>query len=108
MELTKESAYQAIAEFFTEKPFVLFGTGTSCALDLNFGMPALERHLRVELNRGMTDAQAQQWQQVVSALDVGSHDFESAMDFIRDEALTTRIALPPALYLRKIVSMSPS
>ena len=41
MELTKESAYQAIAEFFTEKPFVLFGTGTSCALDLNFGMPAL-------------------------------------------------------------------
>ncbi|WP_156803853.1 hypothetical protein [Alishewanella aestuarii] len=84
MELTKEVAYQAIAEFFTDKPFVLFGTGTSCALDLNFGMPALERHLRAELAHGITEAQAQQWHQVVSALDAGSHDFESAMDFIKD------------------------
>lgn len=91
MELTKESAYQAIEEFFTEKPFVLFGTGTSCALDLNFGMPALARHLRDALNSGMTGAQTQQWQQVVSALDAGSHDFETSMDFIKDEALTTRI-----------------
>ncbi|MBE0470724.1 MAG: SIR2 family protein [Methyloprofundus sp.] len=91
MELTKEIAYQAIAEFFTEKPFVLFATGTSCALDLNFGMPALERHLRAELAHGMTEAQAQQWQQVVSALDASTHDFESAMDFIKDDALTNRI-----------------
>ena len=91
MELTKDVAYQAIAEFFTDKPFVLFGTGTSCALDLSFGMPALERHLRAELAHGMTEAQAQQWQQVVSALDIGSHDFESAMDFIKEEALTNRI-----------------
>ncbi|OOE40483.1 hypothetical protein BZG06_15100 [Salinivibrio kushneri] len=91
MELTKEIAYQAIADFFNEKPFVLFGTGTSCALDLNFGMPALERHLRLELSRGMTEVQAKQWQQVVSALDTRTHDFESAMDFIKDDALTNRI-----------------
>lgn len=91
MELTKEVAYQAIAEFFTEKPFVLFGTGTSCALDLNFGMPALEHHLRAELSHGMTDVQAQQWQQVISALDTCTHDFESAMDLIKDDALTNRI-----------------
>lgn len=91
MELTKDIAYQAIAEFFTDKPFVLFGTGTSCALDLNFGMPALERHLRAELAFGMTEVQAEQWQQVVSALDAGTHDFESAMDFIKDEDLTNRI-----------------
>ena len=91
MELTKDVAYQAIAEFFTDKPFVLFGTGTSCALDLNFGMPALECHLRTELAHGMTEAQAQQWQQVVSALDADTHDFESAMDFIKDEPLINRI-----------------
>src|SRR5690625_7545634 len=91
VELTKDVAYQAIAEFFTDKPFVLFGTGTSCALDLSFGMPALECHLRAELAHGMTEAQAQQWLQVVSALDVGSHDFESAMDFINGDALTNRI-----------------
>ena len=91
MELTKDVACQAIAEFFADKPFVLFGTGTSCALDLSFGMPALERHLRAELAHGMSEVQEQQWQQVVSALDAGSHDFESAMDFIKDEALTNRI-----------------
>lgn len=91
MELTKDVAYQMIAEFFTDKPFVLFGTGTSCALDLNFGMPALERHLRAELVYGMTEIQAQQWQQVVSALDSGTHDFESSMDFIKDEALINRV-----------------
>ncbi len=91
MKLTRDVAYQAIGQFFTDKPFVLFGTGTSCALDLNFGMPALERHLRAELVYGMTEEQAPQWQQVVTALDVGSHDFESAMAFIKDEALTNRI-----------------
>lgn len=91
MELTKEVVYQAITEFFNDKPFVLFGTGTSCALDLNFGMPALENHLRVKLADGMTKVQEQQWLQVVSALDTSSHDFESAMDFIKDEALTSRI-----------------
>ena len=32
MELTKEVAYKAIAEFFSiEKPFVLFGTEIMCA-----------------------------------------------------------------------------
>lgn len=91
MELTKEVAYQAIADFFTGKPFVLFGTGTSCALDLNFGMPALEAHLRKELASGLTEEQERQWHQVVSALDACTHDFESAMDFIKDDNLTTRI-----------------
>lgn len=91
MELTKAVAYQEIAKFFTEKPFVLFGTGTSCALDLKFGMPALEQHLRTELTHSMTEVQVQEWQQVVSALGAGTHDFESAMDFIKDDELTTRI-----------------
>lgn len=114
MELTKEIAYQAIADFFKEKSFVLFGTGTSCALDLNFGMPALERHLRAELAHGMTETQEQQWQQVVSALDASTHDFESAMDFIKDEALTNRIVELTAsfvanhdkIYARSIMSGS--
>jgi hypothetical protein len=92
LELTKEIAYKAIAEFFSvEKPFVLFGTGTSCALDLAFGMPALEKYLRAELSSGLSEYQALQWQRVVEALDAKTHDFESAMDFIKDEDLTNRI-----------------
>lgn len=92
MELTKEVAYRAIADFFSvEKPFVLFGTGTSCALDQNFGMPALERHLRAEMAVGMIGTQGEQWKQVVDVLDARTHDFESAMDFIKDDELTNRI-----------------
>lgn len=92
MELTKEIVYKAIAEFFSvEKPFVLFGTGTSCALDLSFGMPALEQHLRDALSSGLSDQQAQQWQQVTEALDAKTHDFESAMDFIKDDELTNKV-----------------
>lgn len=92
MILTKQIAYEAISGFFSsEKPFVLFGTGTSCALDLCFGMPALEKHLRDSLSSGLTAHQLQQWEQVINALDTSTHDFESAMDFIKDEELTHQI-----------------
>ena len=39
--LTEEIAINAIRDFFRGKPFVIFGTGMSCALDVRFGMPAL-------------------------------------------------------------------
>ncbi|MBL0865899.1 hypothetical protein G5647_05645 [Pectobacterium carotovorum] len=103
MELTKEIAYKVIADFFSEqKPFVLFGTGTSCALDRNFGMPALEHHLRAELATLVIDAQVQQWQQVIGALNANTHDFESAMDFIKDDILTSRIVELTASFVAKL------
>lgn len=100
MELTKDIAYKEIAEFFSsEKPFVLFGTGTSCALDLSFGMPALESHLRRELPAELSKAQSVQWQQVIDVLDSGSRDFESAMDIVKDEELTNKIVNLTACFL---------
>lgn len=92
LKLTKEIAYKAITDFFSaEKPFVLFGTGTSCALDMAFGMPALEKFLRQEFSDGLNDSQIEQWQLVLNALDTSTHDFESAMDFIQDVEFTNRI-----------------
>ncbi|MFW6760766.1 SIR2 family protein [Acinetobacter pittii] len=92
MTLTKKIAYTAITDFFSnQKPFVLFGTGTSCSLDLCFGMPALESHLRTSFSNGLSESHEEQWQQVVNALDASTHDFESAMDFIKDEDLTFKI-----------------
>lgn len=92
MKLTKEIAYQAITDFFSaEKPFVLFGTGTSCALDINFGMPALEKHLRNKFATGLNTIQSSQWESVLQALDNKTHDFESAMDFIKDAEFTNSI-----------------
>lgn len=100
MELTKDIAYSTISNFFSaDKPFVLFGTGTSCSLDLVFGMPALEKHLRAEISNGLTSHQATQWQEVLDALDVETHDFESAMDFVKDDELTNRIIDATAAFI---------
>ncbi|WP_169717699.1 hypothetical protein SPSIL_045390 [Sporomusa silvacetica DSM 10669] len=41
-ELTKKVAYSELQAFFNQKPLVLFGTGTSCAVDGRFGMTALK------------------------------------------------------------------
>ena len=57
-KLTKEIAYKALQDFFTNKPFVLFATGTSCAVDLAFGMAALEDYLKNEIPKcGLTKQQ---------------------------------------------------
>ena len=58
---------------------LFFGTGTSCALDRRFGMPALEKHLKKELSS--TDG----WPQVESKLASGQS---------LEEALTG-VGLPP-------------
>lgn len=90
-ELTKEIAYQALQKFFQEKPFVLFGTGTSCAVHPDYGMPALSRHLLENIPRqGMTPEQQTQWDSVTKAL-VEGKDLESAMDGVKDENLIRRI-----------------
>ena len=47
--LTKDIAYKALQDFFDDKPFVLFATGTSCAVDQGFGMGALEADLKEKI-----------------------------------------------------------
>ena len=46
MKLTKKNAYNALQDFFNQVPFVLFATGTSCAVDFDFGMAPLVRILK--------------------------------------------------------------
>ena len=43
--LTVEIAYKALQNFMQQKPFVLLGSGTSCAVDPRFGMTALRDYL---------------------------------------------------------------
>ncbi|MEH6533606.1 MAG: hypothetical protein V7735_19985 [Photobacterium frigidiphilum] len=50
--MTQEIAYQALQDFFTDIPFIMFAMGTSCAVDLGFGMPDLEKHLRSTGSKG--------------------------------------------------------
>jgi hypothetical protein len=86
-QLTKEIAYEALQNFFNQKPFVLFGTGISCAVDQDFGMGALEQYLKAEIpKRTLTKQQRMEWKSVLEALSQSS-DFESAMNGIKDEIL---------------------
>jgi SIR2-like domain len=90
-ELTKEFAYQALQEFFAVKPFVLFATGASCAVDLGFGMPALECYLKARLPElGLTDRQQAEWSKVVADIEASS-DFEAAMNSIEDLDLLKKV-----------------
>jgi len=91
MKLTKEIAYQALQDFFNQIPFVLFATGTSCAVDLDFGMTSLERYLKDEIPKfDLTPDQALEWANLVEALVLNS-DFESAMNAVQDIDLLNRI-----------------
>lgn len=86
-KLTKELAYKGLQDFFADTPFVMFATGTSCAVDLGFGMPALEKHLRSSIpTYSLNDKQLAEWGRVLELL-ADSNDFEASMNSITDSAL---------------------
>jgi len=89
--LSKEIAIKALADFCREKSFVLFGTGTSCSVDVEFGMGALKDHLLKEVpGIPLSPTQQTQWDSVVKAL-ASDNDLESAMNLVTDDALTNFI-----------------
>ncbi len=102
-KLTKEIAYEALGNFFEEKPFVLFATGVSCALDQRFGMEALQAYLKASLI-GLAPVQQQQWNSVLAQLEQGSCDFEAAMNQIQDDDLVQRIVNFTAECVRQVDS----
>jgi hypothetical protein len=85
--LDAREATEKLRDFFREKPFVVFGTGMSCALDENYGMTALRESLSVDVPDRMTsESQRTQWADVHGALEQGS-DLESALDSVTDQGL---------------------
>ena len=89
--LTKEIAYKALQHFFNQKPFVLFATGTSCSVHLDYGMPALEGYLKDNIPRlSLTSLQKKEWERVLSKLEQAK-EFEVAMNSIQDEDLLEKV-----------------
>lgn len=85
--LTEKIAIEEIRSFFREKPFLFFGTGMSCALDTQFGMPALKEVLVAGMqNEILSNAQQDEWQAVVSALNNGT-DLEGALNSVSNQEL---------------------
>ncbi len=91
--LTKEIAYKELQEYFQDKPFVLFGTGMSCAIDNRFGMDPLKEHLLDELaKKRLNNTQKKQWDSVVKSLDSGI-DFETSMNNVKCDGLIKEIVI---------------
>ncbi len=89
--LTKEIAYKEFQKFFRDKPFVLFGTGMSCAVDDKFGMAALEQKLKDKLEKdSLSEQQKREWKEVIESLKNGN-DFETAMNKVKNSDLIKKI-----------------
>jgi hypothetical protein len=85
--LTEKIALESLNNFFRLTPFILFGTGASCAVDPAFGMEALKNYLVKNLSSDhMDDIQKEQWATVLDKLEKGI-DLENAMYDVRDERL---------------------
>lgn len=90
-DLTEEEAIRSIRDFFREKPFVLFGTGMSCALDNRFGMGALRDELLQKIeDTTLNQEQYMQWGNVKNSLKNG-RDLESALNEVADVSLIQMI-----------------
>jgi hypothetical protein len=90
-KLTKEIAYKEFQKFFQDKPFVLFGTGMSCAIDNNFGMAALEEELKCKMEKeSLSNKQKKEWDGVLQSLE-NFVDFETSMNMVSDEDLINKI-----------------
>lgn len=90
--LTEDAAVDALRSFFREKPLLVLGTGMSCALDVRFGMPALQVALVNRLGWGsLPVGPRNQWNAVVEDLRQGQ-DLESALNNVSDDSLLREIA----------------
>ena len=100
--LTEEIAIDSIRDFFRDKPFVVFGTGMSCAIDPRFGMAALTNELRGAISpEGKSPQVKEQWARVTESLDGGS-DLENALDGVNDPDLLLQITTATGDFISSI------
>lgn len=103
-KLTKEIAYKEFQKYFQGKPFVLFGSGMSCAVDNKFGMASLEECLLDKLAKGkLNSVQQTEWNSVIKSLNSGV-DFESAMNSVNDKDLIAKIVTITGDFVSKLES----
>ena len=100
--LTEQGAIKAIRDFFRDTPFVVFGTGMSCALDPRFGMPALRDELSCSVvPESCSPEQEQQWMNVTESLQNGS-GLETALNNVSDSTLLQKVTCAAARFVSSI------
>jgi hypothetical protein len=101
--LTKEIAYEALQNFFANnKPLVLFGTGTSCAIDTDFGMEPLFKKLSDEIPKQTSDkTMISEWRSVEENF-LSTKDFENAMNAIKNDKLLELIVQETFKHVKEV------
>ena len=100
--LTEEIAVTTILDFFRDKPFVVFGTGMSCALDPRFGMPALKDELTQSISSSPQVSEEQlQWKKIVESLQSGA-GLETALGNVSDLTLLQKITCATGRFVSSI------
>jgi hypothetical protein len=85
--LTEKIARERLQQFFHEKPLVIFGTGISCAVDIRFGMNALQNELQCKVPPKLNgNGLKKEWQCVIGKLNQNV-DLENAMNIVMDPKL---------------------
>ncbi len=101
-ELTEDVAINSIRDFFHNKPFLFFGSGMSCALDVRFGMTALKDELLLQIKQcPLNMEQVRQWDQVAQSLQNGS-DLESSLDNVTDSELLQKITVVTGRFVASV------
>ena len=89
--MTKAIALTALRDILGDKPFVFFGSGMSCALDIRFGMQALTSNLILNVNPDPRESQqVYQWKLVKASLENGD-GLETALDKVTNAELLQKI-----------------
>jgi len=89
--LTEDVAINSIRDLLREKPFLFFGAGMSCALNVRFGMAALRDALLQQVTPdSLSTEQKRQWDQVAQSLQSGN-DLESSLGNVTDSGLLQKI-----------------
>lgn len=100
--LTDQIAYDALQNFFHNKPFVLFGTGPSIAVDSDFGMAKLKEILCKEIpKKNLNNIQETEWNKVTEFLKK-DNNLEAALDEVKDEDLIRLVVMVTYEKLREL------
>ncbi len=101
-ELTKKIAYKKFQKYFQDNPFVLFGSGMSCAVDNQFGMTSLKEHLLDKLAKEkLNSTQQTERNNAIKLLDSGV-DFETSMTGVKDDDLIKKIVTITGDFVSKL------
>lgn len=101
--MTLDEIYQEIQDRFRKQLVLVVGTGSSISVDYEFGMNALETHLRLiipTIINGNKQAE-KEWSSVLQNLDL-KIDFENSLNVVRSKLLLNNIIRETGKHVAKV------